>query len=204
MRIERAALVAALVLAGCMPRQTRPLDLTLDASAGLATGDQIGDPIGGGARIGIDWLELSASAGVAEARRFGVPCSGLVNPDDPNCVAQPIEQQSEIARFGFGPLWFRPAGRNRLVFSPYIGGAYVAHEERGLQTGGRRDAGAAAWQLGGRAGFQRNLVAGLWLGLSADAALIVPIRFECDDCYDPFRESFSVGTLSLSASWRLP
>lgn len=203
MRIDVAVVAACLVLGGCMPRQVRPVDLSLDASAGLASGLELGDPVGGGVRVGLDWLALSVSAGRADARRHGRPCGGFIDPDNPACAEQPLAQESELVRASFGYLVAKDLGRNRLVFTPYVGGARIAHEERGMHTGAVRDAAAAAWQIGGVVGFQRNVVGDLWLGLSADAALIMPIRFECADCYDPFRETIEIGSLSLSASWLL-
>lgn len=197
-------LVTCLLLVGCMPRHTRPLDLSLDASAGLASGDDVGNPVGAGVRLGLDWLALSASMGVADARGFGRPCAGLIDPDEPACAEQPLAQESEIVRGSFGYVATKEFGRNRFVLSPYVGVAYVAHEERGMHTGATRDAAAAGWQLGTRVGLQRNVASDLWVGVSADAALIMPIRFECADCYDPFREDIFIGSLSLSASWRLP
>ena len=204
MRIDPRIVGACLLATACMPAKTRPMELSLDATAALASGDEIGNPVGGGARVGLDWLALVGSMGVAEARLRGVPCGGMVDPADPTCVEQPLEQQSRVVRAGAGYLGSADLGRSRVVFIPYGGAAYVGHEERGLETGGSRDAAAAGWQLGGTVGFQRNVVGDMWLGVVADAALILPIQLACDDCYDPFRESITVGGLSLSASWRLP
>ena len=204
MRADRALIVICVALAGCMPGRTRPTELGVDALAGAMSGDDIGDPVGVGARLSLGPLALAASQGFAEEDEYGMPCGGMIDPDDSACFDQPLEQESEILRFSAGYLVVEGAGGNRLTLTPYVGGAWLTQTERGLQSDRSISAETAAWQLGARVGVERNLVADLWLGLAGDAALIMPIRLQCDDCYDPFRESMYLGALSLAVTWRLP
>jgi hypothetical protein len=198
-------LAAAAILGlttGCMPAHVRPAELMVERSLTAASGEDVGRAVGVGGRLVVGPIALSLSEARAISHPHGTPCGGFVMDPEP-CTQQPLVQRDEIRRVSVGYHAAWPRERSRFFLSPYLGVARLEQERRGLMSGAIIDGTSGGVVLGLAGGVQYNLLGGLWLGVLADAALILPSEPGCVDCHVPYVEGIQTGGISVTASWRL-
>jgi hypothetical protein len=201
--LASASLIGLSLAAGCMPVRGRPAEVGFDARTALAAGGDIGTLQGNGVRVSSGPWVAAASRASAVSHPVGRPCSGLVL-DPGACRDQPLVQRDELLRVTLGAVRARePHARLRTWSMPYVGVGILEQTRVGIISGAR-DRGDGGGPLFGYAtGVQYNPFGGLLIGIEVDAALILPLNFECDDCGIPYENPIGLAGLALTASWLL-
>ncbi len=189
--VAQVGRISAVVAA---PRHDLMVDPLVGASALVAL------PIGEGRRV----LRVQGERVVGDARRTGVPCSGLAEPG--TCSPEPVSDDARMTTvaFGLGFALLRGARLDaQLTADLRIGSIHA--DTRGLVSGRELSAGKSIW--GGDLGLQASwspwarmplaLEGGFTLG-----ALRPMVREEIVDGYTPFNNGFAVRRLSVGAAWR--